>query len=131
MKQTAGWTGNSEYETRGISECETHGTPPRRRLSFLRFLVRYPIFILAFGPPVFRGKEGIDITQGQVDIWSFLQAGLLCAVTFRTVLRLAAAESILIPKQIPSFIYLPGYVSQSLSPALIATRPIGCSACFI
>jgi O-antigen ligase len=127
MKQTAGWTGNSEYETRGISECETHGTPPRRRLSFLRFLVRYPIFILAFGPPVFRGKEGIDITQGQVDIWSFLQAGLLCAVTFRTVLRLAAAESILIPKQIRSilkyafFLGLLFLLSAIYSPSRFAT----------
>jgi hypothetical protein len=64
--------------------------------------MRYPIFLLAFGPPVFRSSKGIDITQGQVDVWSFLQAGLISAVTFRAVLRLASVESILVPQQIRS-----------------------------
>jgi O-antigen ligase len=118
MKQAAGWTGNNECETRGIQ--------PRKRLSFLRFLMRYPIFLLAFGPPVFR-SSGIDITQGQVDVWSLLQTGLLCAVTIRAVLRLAAAESVFIPKQIRSilkyalFLGLLFLVSAIYSPSHFAT----------
>jgi O-antigen ligase len=88
--------------------------------------MRYPIFLLAFGPPVFR-SAGIDITQGQVDIWSLLQVGLLCAVTFKAILRLASAESILIPKQIQSifkyafFLGLLFLLSTIYSPSRFAT----------
>jgi O-antigen ligase len=88
--------------------------------------MRYPIFFLAFGPPLFR-SGGIDITQGQVDVWSFLQVGLLGTVAARVVLRLAAAESIFIPQKIRSilkyalFLDLLFLVSATYSPSSLAT----------
>jgi len=119
MRLSAEWIDNSE--------CETRGPQPGRRLSFMRFLMRYPIFLLALGPPVFRSARGIDITEGQVDIWSFLQVGLLGAVTMRAVLRLTATEAIFIPKQIRSvlkFAFLLGLLflaSTIYSPSRLTT----------
>jgi O-antigen ligase len=93
----------------------------------MRFLMRYPVFLLAFGPPIFRSTKGIDITQGQVDVWSFLQAGLLGAVALRAIGRLAAAKSILIPPKIQSilkyvfFLGLLFLASVIYSPSRLAT----------
>jgi len=89
--------------------------------------MRYPVFLLAFGPPIFRSTKGIDITQGQVDVWSFLQAGLLGAVALRAIGRLAAAKSILIPPKIQSilkyvfFLGLLFLASVIYSPSRLAT----------
>jgi O-antigen ligase len=75
-------------------------------MSFLRFLLRYPIFLLAFGPPLFRPNTGIDATKGVIDFWAFLQVGVLSVIAIRAILRLVAAESILIPRQIRSILRL-------------------------
>jgi O-antigen ligase len=66
-----------------------------------KFFLRYPIFLLAFGPPVFRTK-GVDVTEGTLDVWSFLQVGLFFAVAGWAILRLSTAQSILIPGKIRS-----------------------------
>jgi hypothetical protein len=58
---------------------------------------RYPIFLLAFGPPIFR-SEGIDATKGVIDFWTILQVALLGVVAFRAILRFTSAESVYIPK---------------------------------
>ena len=97
MKQSAHWINSDE---RPIPEALFF-----RRLSFVRFLLRYPIFILAFGPPLLR-SEAIDATKGKIDIWSFLQVGLLSAIATRAIWRLVAAKSISLPKQIRSVLRL-------------------------
>jgi O-antigen ligase len=89
--------------------------------------MRYPIFFLAFGPPLFRPGSGVDITKGQLDLWSFFQAGLLSAVALWSVLHLATTDSILIPKQIRSILRLALYLgllylaSTAYSPSRLAT----------
>ncbi|MGA2352176.1 MAG: O-antigen ligase family protein [Terracidiphilus sp.] len=91
MKQTTQW---NDHEERDLP-----GAQPPRRLTFLKFFMRYPIFILGFGPPLFR-SAGVDATKGNLDAWSFLQVGMLLAVVAHALLRLAYAESIFMPKQI-------------------------------
>jgi hypothetical protein len=76
-----------------------------RRPSFLKFLQRYPIFILAFGPPVLR-LSAIDATKGVIDLWSLFQVGLLLLIATRAIYRLAFARSIAIPKQIRTILKL-------------------------
>jgi len=98
MKLSTQWIGNDKYEM-PVSQ-------PSRRSTFLSFLMRYPIFLLAFGPPLFRSTAGVDATKGQLDAWSFLQVGLLSLVAIRAIWRLASAESIHIPKQIRSIFKL-------------------------
>jgi O-antigen ligase len=97
MNQTVQWSGEDKYERPGFK--------PSRRQSFLKFLMRYPIFLLAFGPPLFRSGE-IDATKGVIDVWSFLQVGILGAIATRAIHRLASAESISIPKKIRSILKL-------------------------
>ncbi len=95
MIQPATWLENDELET---PEEQTSG-----RLSFLKFLLRYPIFILAFGPPIFRAPSanaGVDTAQAHFDIWNIIQVGWISVIALRAILRLAFAQSILIPKQI-------------------------------
>lgn len=72
------------------------------RQSFLRFFFRYPIFLLAFGPPLFRPNSGIDATKGLLDVWAFIQVGWIGAISARAIYRLASADSIHIPKQVRS-----------------------------
>ena len=98
MEQSAQWVKDNEYEV--------HAARRRGRYPFLKFLFRYPIFLLAFGPPVFRSNAGIDATKGVIDVWSFFQVALLAAIAIRAMYRLASAESILIPKQVRSILKL-------------------------
>ncbi|MGB9408367.1 MAG: O-antigen ligase family protein [Terracidiphilus sp.] len=77
------------------------GAPSAGRLPFLKFILRYPIFLLAFGPPILR-TQAIDATGGVIDFWSFLQVGWLSFIAIRAIWRLASAQSIFIPKQIRS-----------------------------
>jgi O-antigen ligase len=77
-----------------------------RHLSALMFFKKYPIFLLAFGPPLFRPLKGIDITRGELDIWSYLQVGLIVLVSIPAILRLLYAESITIPAQVRSILRL-------------------------
>ncbi len=91
MKQTAQWI---DDHRRGLS-----GALSSSRLPLLKFLMRYPVFLLAFGPPLFR-SAGVDATKGVIDFWSFCQVGLLLLIAIRAMYRLASAETIFIPKQI-------------------------------
>lgn len=99
MMQTARWIRNSEADFSAVQ--------PSRRLSFLKFLFRYPIFLLVFGPPIFRPLDaysGSDTSQSHFDFWSILQVGWICSVATWSILRLAYARSILIPKQVRSIL---------------------------
>ncbi len=97
MNRAVHWISEDRYET---SLGNTS-----KRLSFLQFLLRYPIFFLVFGPPIFR-SGGVDATKGVIDFWSFFQVGLLLPVAIRAMYRLASAQSILIPKRIRSIVKL-------------------------
>jgi hypothetical protein len=77
-----------------------------RRVSFLKFLLQYPVFLLAFGPPIFRPNEGIDATKGNVDFWAFFQVGWIVLIAVRALLRLLSAREILVPKPIRSILRL-------------------------
>jgi O-antigen ligase len=118
MRQSLQWIDNSE---RPIPEA-----PPSRRLPFVKFLLRYPIFILAFGPPMFR-TGSVDATKGILDFWSLLQVGLLSAVASRAIWRLVAAQTIFLPKQIRSVLrwgFLLGFLylaSTEYSPSRFAS----------
>lgn len=80
--------------------------PSTGRLSFVGFLKRYPILLLAFGPPIFRASSGIDATKGVVDFWAFIQVGWISVLAIRAILRIAYAKSFIIPKQIRSALRL-------------------------
>jgi hypothetical protein len=95
MAQSVRWIDNNDSDTCGVR--------PPIRLSFIKFLKRYPIFYLAYGPPIFR-SGGIDATKGVIDAWTILQVGLLFLIVIRAIRRLSVAESILIPKQIRSIL---------------------------
>ncbi len=89
------------YDTEySISQVKRRG-----RYSFLKFLKRYPILILAFGPPIFR-SAAVDATKGVIDFWSFFQVGFLLLVAIRAMYRLASAQSIFVPKQVRSILRL-------------------------
>lgn len=79
---------------------------PIKHLSFIRFFQRYPIFLLAFGPPIFRPNAGIDATKGVVDFWALFQVAWISAIALRAILRLAYAKTILIPRLIQSILGL-------------------------
>jgi hypothetical protein len=98
MKQPAQWINDRQ--------CATSGALASGRLPFLKFLQRYPIFILAFGPPLFRPLSGVDATKGVIDAWSFVQVGLLVPIAIRAMYRLASAQQVFIPKQIRSILRL-------------------------
>lgn len=119
MMQSARWADDDR--------CGADRARQSKRLSFFKFLRRYPIFLLAFGPPIFRPLKGIDVTQGVVDFWSFIEVGLLGAITLRAIGRLSTAKSIIIPKQIRSifkyafFLGLLYLASTAYSPSRFTT----------
>ena len=99
MNQPVRWIRNEEPEG--------HSANHSARLSFLKFLMRYPIFLLAFGPPIFRSFNtyaGFDTSQSHFDIWSIFQVGWLALIALRAIRRLTSARSILIPRQIRSIL---------------------------
>lgn len=112
MTQSARWIESSEYERPAVRVS--------RRLSFLRFFLRYPIFLLAFGPPQFkRAIVGVDTSQAHLDIWNVLQAGWLAAVALRAILRLLTARRILIPGQIRSVLLLTSFIGLAFLASVI------------
>ncbi len=119
MKQFARFTENSQGALPGVQ--------PPARLSFLKFLFRYPIFLLAFGPPIFRSGAGIDATKGNLDFWSFYEVAWIGAIVLRAILRLLNAKSILMPRQIRSvlkFAFSLGLlflISTAYSPSRLVT----------
>jgi O-antigen ligase len=77
------------------------------RLSSLKFFLRYPIFLLAFGPPQIKAAiVGVDTSQAHFDIWNVISVGWISVIALRAILRLVAMRSILIPKQIQSVLKL-------------------------
>jgi O-antigen ligase len=68
--------------------------------------MRYPIFLLAFGPPVFKSGVTGDTSHAHFDIWNVLQVSWLSIIALRAVLRLTNTQSILIPKQVRSILKL-------------------------
>ena len=82
------------------------GVRQPRHISALELFRIYPIFLLVFGPPVFRPSMSVDITQGKLDIWSYSQAGLIVLVAIPAILRLVAANTITIPIQVRSILRL-------------------------
>jgi O-antigen ligase len=97
MMQSARWIDSSEYERLAVH------VP--RRISSLRFFLRYPIFLLAFGPPIFRAPIAASVAnQAHFDIWSVFQVGWISLIALRAIPRLIFARSILIPKQIRSIL---------------------------
>src|SRR5580698_3278499 len=99
MRQSARLMNNSESGLPAVYAS--------RRLSALRFFLRYPIFLLAFGPPIFRVQTiGTDTSQSHFDIWSVLQVGWISMISLRAIFRLTSARSILIPNQIRSILRL-------------------------
>src|ERR1700677_3236828 len=87
------------------SERKIPAAKATRRLSWLRFFLRYPIFLLAFGPPIFRaGIAASEANQAHFDLLSVFQVGWISLIALRAILRLASARSIRIPKQIRSIL---------------------------
>lgn len=88
--------------------------------------MRYPVFLLGFGPPIFR-SQAIDATGGVIDFWSFFQVGWLAVIAFRAIYRLVSAQSLLIPKQIRSILRLAFFLgvlflaSGAYSPSRLVT----------
>jgi hypothetical protein len=76
--------------------------PSSEKLSFWKFFLRYPIFLLAFGPPIFRPGSGIDATRGEIDFWALFQIIWIGAIAARAIFRLASAHLILIPRRVRS-----------------------------
>ena len=71
-----------------------------KRRAFLGFFRRYPVFLLAVGPPVFKMTlTGSDSTQSHTDIWNIIQVGWLFMIALRAIIRLAYAQKPQIPKQ--------------------------------
>ncbi len=119
MNQSPQWIGNNEGDIQAAIS--------NNRISFLKFLWRYPVFLLAFGPPIFRSNQGIDATKGNVDFWSFLQVGLLALIAARAIKRLAFAHSIFMPQQVRSilrYVFFLGLIflaSAAYSPSRIVS----------
>ncbi len=82
---------------RGRPGQTSAGQISSQRLSWPRFFLRYPIFLLAFGPPLFRAADkyaGVDTSKAHFDIWTILQLGLIGLVSSRALLRLANSRII-------------------------------------
>ena len=85
MSQSAQWINGTN--------AEATSERPIRRLSTLEFLLRYPVFLLAFGPPILRQRStfaGVDTSQSHFDFWSIIQVGWLFAIALRAVYRLGS-----------------------------------------
>jgi hypothetical protein len=96
MAQTAQWTVKRELQSPAIGAS--------RRLGTLRFFMRYPIFLLAFGPPVFKSGVTGDTSQAHFDIWNIFQVSWLSFVTVRAILKLTSSRSVSIPRQIQAIL---------------------------
>jgi len=89
------------------SEREVSVFQASRRLPAFQFFLRYPIFLLAFGPPIFRAQAiGTDTSQSHFDFWSVFQVGWISLISLRAILRVISARSIFIPNQIRSILRL-------------------------
>jgi hypothetical protein len=92
-------------------QLESTSVQSDKRLTFLKFFLRYPIFLLAVGPPVFKMTlTGGDTTQSHTDIWNIIQVGWLFMITLRAIIRLAYAQTTQIPKQTRSILKYPFFL---------------------
>ena len=101
MTQSVRWMGSSESEFPAVK--------PSRRLSSLKFLQRYPIFLLALGPPIFRENgalKGFDTSQAHFSFWNVFQVAWIALPTARAIIRLISARSLRIPRQIQTVLRL-------------------------
>jgi hypothetical protein len=101
MNQPAQWITNGKDEEFKES--------PTRWLSFLGFFVRYPIFLLALGPPIFKASgalKGMDTSQAHFSFWNVIQVAWIALPTGRAIIRLIFARSLRIPKQIQAVLRL-------------------------
>jgi hypothetical protein len=93
------WIGGQQFDLRV--------QPSSVRRSAFGFFLRYPIFLLAFGPPEFKPPVlGVDTSQAHFDAWNVLQVGWLSIVALRAAVRLTRNRSILIPRHIRSVLKL-------------------------
>lgn len=90
-----------------IRDRELSAVQADKSLSPLKFFLRYPIFLLAFGPPQFKqAVVGIDTSKAHFSLWNVLQVAWLSVIAIRAIARLATAQSILIPRRIQSVLKL-------------------------
>jgi len=86
----------------GSGEAESAVSRPARKSSYLKLLLRYPILLLASGPPYAMVPADLhgnyDPTQPHYDFWILFRVALLFVVAARAVYRLASAPSLLIPR---------------------------------
>jgi hypothetical protein len=95
-----------------IEGAQARSPKPRSstHLSTISFLIRYPIFLLVFGPPVFRasGKfAGVDTSQAHFDLWSVIQVGWLSAIALRAIIRMCFVERVILSRRIGSVLKYP------------------------
>jgi O-antigen ligase len=90
--------------------------------------VRYPIFLLALGPPIFRPADanaGVNAAQAHFDLWNLFQVVWISLIALRAIIRLTRARTIFIPRQVrfvlilAFFLNLLFFVSVSYSPGPI------------
>jgi O-Antigen ligase len=123
MTRSAQWVQNSEIE---LPVRKLHG-----RLSWLKFFLRYPIFLLAFGPPQFKASAvGGDTSQAHFGIWNILQVGWLLAIAMRAFFRLVSARSILIPRQIQSVLKYTFFLGMLFAVSVTYSPGVSVSAAF-
>ena len=99
MSQSAQWINGTN--------AEATSERPIRRLSTLEFLLRYPVFLLAFGPPILRPKStfaGVDTSQSHFDFWSILQVGWVFAIALRAIIRLSFGHQMHLTRQARSIL---------------------------
>jgi O-antigen ligase len=88
-------------------EQESFATKAGRRLTSLQFLLRYPILLLAFGPPEFKeGTTNVDTSQAHADFWNFIQVGWLFLIATRAIYRLVSNRKIRLPRPTRSVLIL-------------------------
>ncbi|MGA2536513.1 MAG: O-antigen ligase family protein [Terracidiphilus sp.] len=100
----------------------------------MRFFLRYPIFLLAFGPPEFKPPiVGIDTSKAHFDAWNVIQVSWLSVVALRAILRLVGGRPILMTRQIRSVLKL-AFILGFLFLASVAYSPgrvISAEYCFL
>jgi len=99
MSQSAQWINGTN--------AEVTSERPIRRLSTLEFLLRYPVFLLAFGPPILRQRStfaGVDTSQSHFDFWSILQVGWVFAIALRAIIRLSFGHQMHLTRQARSIL---------------------------
>jgi len=105
------------------SDRQSPAAGAHKSLSALRFFLRYPIFLLAFGPPEFKPPiVGVDTSQAHFDAWNVIQVAWLSVIALRAMLFLAGGRPTRITRQIRSVLRL-AFVLGLLFLASVAYSP--------